>query len=214
MTTDPAESMYVPSCVTVAGDNATVVLPFENVTRNRRQAWNAVATELLRSGTAAPFGPPVTTGGQITRFQLQDTWAGTETSGVRALTGEGVAFEDLLRLAAVGSNTTLGMSPVQAGDAVEGALRTLAHGWPDLVLRDAIGWTLLGWHVTGGFEPDLLFRFVRPWLDNPQMPRGGWLYLGAGFSESEVADAVADGGLDDDLAITMAALRGTVLPVG
>lgn len=192
-----------------------MVLPFANVLPMRQQAWDSMATrQLQRVGGSRPFGPPVTGQTRIAGFQFEDVWAGGPPSPMTRLASAGLAFEDLLRLAAVGANTNLGMSPAQAVASVEDALRVLAQGWPDLGLRDAIGWTMLGWHVTGGFAPDLLVGFVKSWLDDPDIPPDGWVYLGAGFTVMEITDHSAAGTLDRDVAAAMAALNGTVLPVG
>lgn len=79
---------------------------------------------------------------------------------------------------------------------------------PFLSLGAMVGWLAVEGSLTGTDDP---FGQVFAWA-KAGMGEDGWVYAGAGLTVAEALAARADGSMDRDTALVLAALRGAPLP--
>ena len=164
----------------------------------------------MGSGLGVRFGPPVTVGHPIGQVEVRDSFG---RSHIQALTKAGMALQDVLHVSRVSAPDGTGLPTWRTAQITAGAVRVLARAWPEMGLRDAVGWML--WAPTqDGFVWDDLGALVGAWLNDPTIGADGWVYAAAGFSASETASALRAGALDAKDALAMVGLRAGIVPVG
>ena len=198
--------------VTIPTPAVRDLLPGRAMTAAQAKFWSLTAAELVASNSVFSY-PDRTTNVSLSG------WVGLARGGFRfgnnvvgePLVAAGMAFADVV---------TFGLDPGPGWDAPHLTdlrlltwLEVLTQGCSvPLGVRDALGWLLADDIRDMSSDAKLLAARVDLW-ETVGLGHRGWMYAAAGFTPTEALAGITAGGLDEDRALAMAALRGAALPV-
>lgn len=138
----------------------------------------------------APFVLVREDGPEVTSSVLLADWDVPDGANLQAVMASGVARADLDRWGFARAGGPFGQAYVP--DLFVAQVRAMAEAFPDLTLRDAVGWVLVADHVLSeqmdpscGW-PTMAVVFATPWKQVGLLA-DGWRYVVAGLTPDEVA---------------------------